>query len=88
MRETAELIYNTFKYQLVKYLGVFNLMYKYYISKIENKLLEGKPVTKVRNTNFFPPNHSSASTETKTHRFLSILNDRSKLPMCTLHRPP
>jgi hypothetical protein len=35
MRDTAELIYNTFKYQLVKYLGVFNLMYKYYISKIE-----------------------------------------------------
>ncbi len=40
MRETAELIYNTFKYQLVKYLGIFNLMYKYYISKIENKPLE------------------------------------------------
>ena len=40
MRETAELIYNTFKYQLVKYLGVFNLMYKYYISKIENKALD------------------------------------------------
>ncbi|WP_276964391.1 DEAD/DEAH box helicase [Chryseobacterium sp.] len=40
MRETAELIYNTFKYQLVKYLGVFNLMYKYYISNIENKSLE------------------------------------------------
>jgi hypothetical protein len=40
MREAAELIYNTFKYQLVKYLGVFNLMYKYYISKIENKLLD------------------------------------------------
>lgn len=40
MRETAELIYNTFKYQLVKYLGVFNLMYKFYISKIENKPFE------------------------------------------------
>lgn len=40
MRETAELIYNTFKYQLVKYLGVFNLMYKFYISKIENKSFE------------------------------------------------
>lgn len=40
MRKTAELIYNTFKYQLVKYLGVFNLMYKYYISKTENKPLE------------------------------------------------
>jgi hypothetical protein len=40
MRITAELIYNTFKYQLVKYLGVFNLMYKFYISKIENKPFE------------------------------------------------
>lgn len=40
MREAADLIYNTFKYQLVKYLGVFNLMYKYYISKIENKPLD------------------------------------------------
>lgn len=40
MRETAELIYNTFKYQLVKYLGVFNLMYKYYISQLESKSLE------------------------------------------------
>lgn len=40
MRETAELIYNTFKYQLVKYLGVFNLMYKYYISKLESKTVE------------------------------------------------
>lgn len=40
MRETAELIYNTFKYQLVKYLGVFNLMYKYYISKLERKTVE------------------------------------------------
>lgn len=43
MRETSELIYNTFKYQLVKYLGVFNLMYKYYISKIENKSFEESP---------------------------------------------
>lgn len=40
MRETAELIYNTFKYQLVKYLGVFNLIYKFYISKIESKSFE------------------------------------------------
>ncbi|WP_431610267.1 DEAD/DEAH box helicase [Chryseobacterium sp. 'Rf worker isolate 10'] len=40
MRETAELIYNTFKYQLVKYLGVFNLMYKFYISKTEGKKFE------------------------------------------------
>ena len=40
MRETAELIYNTFKYQLVKYLGVFNLMYKFYISQIEKKSFE------------------------------------------------
>ncbi len=29
MRDSASLIFNTFKYQLVKYLGIFNLMYKY-----------------------------------------------------------
>lgn len=33
MRKTSSLIYNTFKYQLVKYIGVFNLMYKFYISQ-------------------------------------------------------
>ena len=29
---TAKFVYNTLKYQTVKYLGVFNLMYKFYIS--------------------------------------------------------
>ena len=32
MRETADFVYNTLKYQLVKYLGAFNLLYKYIIS--------------------------------------------------------
>ncbi len=29
MRQASSMIFNTFKYQLVKYLGIFNLMYKY-----------------------------------------------------------
>lgn len=29
MRDTSDLVYNTFRYQLVKYLGVFDIMYKY-----------------------------------------------------------
>ena len=33
IRETAEFVYNTLKYQLVKYIGVFNIMYKFYLSK-------------------------------------------------------
>lgn len=33
MRRASSLIYNTFKYQLVKYIGVFNLMYRFYISQ-------------------------------------------------------
>ncbi|WP_281634467.1 helicase-related protein [Flavobacterium luteolum] len=37
MRITSTLVFNTFKYQLVKYIGVFNLMYKFYISKQQNK---------------------------------------------------
>ncbi len=32
MRDTAEFVYNVLKYQLVKYLGAFNLLYKYVIS--------------------------------------------------------
>lgn len=40
MRVTSTLIFNTFKYQLVKYLGVFNLMYKFKISQYLNKEFE------------------------------------------------
>ena len=29
MRNTADMVYNVFKYQLVKYLGVFNLIYQH-----------------------------------------------------------
>jgi late competence protein required for DNA uptake (superfamily II DNA/RNA helicase) len=43
MRKASELVYNTFKYQLVKYLGVFNTMYKYRIS-----LLTHKPIDEVQ----------------------------------------
>lgn len=31
--DTSNFVYNTLKYQVVKYFGAFNLMYKYYISK-------------------------------------------------------
>lgn len=37
IRETADIIYNIFKYQLVKYLGVFDIMYRYVRSIKENK---------------------------------------------------
>lgn len=37
MRATSTLIFNTFKYQLVKYLGVFNLMYKFRVSQHKNE---------------------------------------------------
>nr|WP_238991166.1 helicase-related protein [Streptococcus uberis] len=37
IRNTARLIYTTFKYQLVKYLGVFDLLYRYHYSKIYRK---------------------------------------------------
>ncbi|PLX08135.1 MAG: hypothetical protein C0596_07495 [Marinilabiliales bacterium] len=32
IRKTSEFVYNTLKYQAVKYLCVFNIMYKYFIS--------------------------------------------------------
>ena len=33
IRDASKFVFNTLKYQLVKYLGVFNLMYKFYISR-------------------------------------------------------
>ncbi|MCK0109931.1 hypothetical protein MWU58_11550 [Flavobacteriaceae bacterium S0825] len=38
--ETAQFVYNTLKYQVVKYLGVFNIMYRFIQSQEENKLFE------------------------------------------------
>ncbi|MDQ8005265.1 MAG: helicase-related protein [Pedobacter sp.] len=35
--ETAEFVYNTLKYQVVKYLGVFNIMYRFIQSQETNK---------------------------------------------------
>ncbi|MEG3754209.1 helicase-related protein [Psychromonas arctica] len=40
IRESSEFIFSTLKYQLVKYLGVFNLMYKYVISSRINVDME------------------------------------------------
>lgn len=40
IRETAEFIYNTLKYQVVKYLGVFNIMYRFYQSQNRNIALD------------------------------------------------
>lgn len=40
IRESSEFIFSTLKYQLVKYLGVFNLMYKYIISSKRNVEIE------------------------------------------------
>ncbi|NVJ67603.1 MAG: DEAD/DEAH box helicase family protein [Gammaproteobacteria bacterium] len=40
VRESSKFIFNTLKYQLVKYLGVFNIMYKYHQSNISGKPIE------------------------------------------------
>ena len=37
VRNATDFVYNLLKYQIVKYFGAFNLMYKYYLSKKENK---------------------------------------------------
>lgn len=39
-RDTARFVYNTAKYQLVKYLGVFNVMYKFHRSTLEGVSFE------------------------------------------------
>jgi replicative superfamily II helicase len=38
--ETADFVYNTLKYQVVKYLGVFNIMYRFIQAKENNKTFE------------------------------------------------
>jgi hypothetical protein len=40
IRATAEFIFNTIKYQLVKYIWVFNLIYKFHLSNIEKTVIE------------------------------------------------
>jgi len=40
IRESSQFVYNILKYQLVKYLGVFNLMYKFIESQRLNKSLD------------------------------------------------
>ena len=35
VRDTTDLVYNTFKYHVVKYFGAFNVMYKYHKSKVK-----------------------------------------------------
>ena len=36
VRKVADFVYNVFKYHLVKYLGLFDVFYRYYISKQRN----------------------------------------------------
>lgn len=36
IRKVADFVYNVFKYHLVKYLGLFDVFYRYYISKQRN----------------------------------------------------
>jgi len=38
--DTSEFVYNTLKYQVVKYLGVFNIMYKFYRSQVTEQPIE------------------------------------------------
>lgn len=40
VRNATDFVYNILKYQVVKYFGTFNLMYKFYLSKKENKSFE------------------------------------------------
>lgn len=36
MRQVADFVYNVFKYHLVKYLGLFDVFFRYQVSKLEN----------------------------------------------------
>ena len=43
IRIAADYVYNVFKYHLVKYLGVFDIFYRYRISTIQNKEIDEIP---------------------------------------------
>ena len=36
IRTVADYVYNVFKYHLVKYLGLFDVLYRYHVSKLKN----------------------------------------------------
>lgn len=40
IREVADYVYNVFKYYLVKYLGLFDIFYRYRVSLLQNKPME------------------------------------------------
>ena len=40
MRQVADFVYNVFKYHLVKYLGLFDVFFRYYVSKVEKTDME------------------------------------------------
>ena len=40
MRQVADFVYNVFKYHLVKYLGLFDVFFRYRVSKSENINME------------------------------------------------
>ena len=40
IRKVAESVYNVFKYYLVKYLGIFDMFYRYRVSLLQNKPME------------------------------------------------
>lgn len=43
IRESAKMIYNMFRYQLSKYLGIFDLLYRYELSKLRGKDIDEIP---------------------------------------------
>ena len=43
IRTVSDYVYNVFKYHLVKYLGVFDILYKYYISQRTGRLMDDIP---------------------------------------------
>lgn len=48
VRDSSKFVFNTLKYQLVKYLGVFNIMYKYYMSnKLNNNMDDNMGIDKL-----------------------------------------
>lgn len=80
--ETADFVYSTLKYSLVKYLGVFNLLFKYHLSIVQNKNMNDviafdKLLSKLE-YNAFAPNARIASDYGATNKIISYYEDDNK----------
>lgn len=81
IRNTTKLIFNTFKYQLVKYLGTFNLIYKTILAKKNQTSIDDEQgienFLSLLEYNAFSKNGKIASDYGVPHEVVKIIDSNS-----------